>query len=246
MEANPNRDLDGYVCDCGNPSCPDLDISYDKVANVGVPRRVMDRSASTPTSSYVNQDGPLVSALKKLRINTAQNILQCRAGGAVQRCHTVRHQGSYSVAEHSWGVAMLLWYLYPQEAKRLVYYALAHDVPEGLTGDVPSTAKDHDDSALDDMINHTFELPVLSCLDTEDHHILKSCDWLELYLWGKEQLAQGNSFALEITTNLEAHFAKRTLHPIADEYYRILCDKTPVPNRTNLLKSIKESYNYGS
>lgn len=45
-------------------------------------------------------------------MNTVDCILNARAGGAVQRCHTIRHHGEYTNAQHQWGVAMLLWYLY--------------------------------------------------------------------------------------------------------------------------------------
>lgn len=168
-------------------------------------------------------------------------ILQTRAGGAVQRCHTIRHHGSYSVAEHSWGVAMLLWHLYPDLAPHLVYYALTHDVPEGLTGDVPSTAKEHQDTTLDDAINHNFGLPMVSALSDHEHHVLKSCDWLDLFIWGKEQFSLGNAFAQEIVSNLSIHFNTGALEKRANEFYvHHLAGQSVVPDRVGLLKSIKD------
>ena len=218
------------TCMCGNPSCPDLDIKeHHSMYHHPVLRDV----AKDPDA---HDDWIMYS-----------NILQCRAGGAVQRCHTIRHQGSYSVAEHSWGAAMLLWYLYPSEAKRLVFFILAHDVPEGLTGDVPSTAKGGD-SGLDHHINREFGLPAMDQLAERDHHILKSVDQLELYMWAKEQTAQGNLYANEIIKNQDAWFkdpVRNALEKTALAFYwkRLFnVDTGIIPNRFNLLKTIKESH----
>ena len=171
-------------------------------------------------------------------------ILQVRAGGATQRCHTIRHHGSYSVAEHSWGVAMLLLQLYPHDFRRLVQFALVHDVPEGLTGDIPSTAKNGDES-LDDAILKHFGLPLLSWMGDRERAILKSCDLLDLFLWAREQMYMGNDFALEITKNLQASFnqpvEKSSLEPTAYNFYPLsLKGKGCVPDRVGLLKRIKD------
>ncbi len=240
----------GY-CACGNQSCPDLDViqsmkneadpSPKDVALAQFHRAVGEGFRSggyVPKKPAEHDDWILYS-----------NILQSRAGGAVQRCHTIRHQGSYSVAEHSWGAAMLLWYLYPSEAKRLVFFILAHDVPEGLTGDVPSTAKGTDDG-LDHHINREFGLPAMADVGEREHHILKSVDQLELYMWGKEQVAQGNLYANEIIRNLDATFrdpARNALEKTAMAFYMKRLFNVAegiIPNRFQLLKSIKESHGY--
>jgi HD domain-containing protein len=173
------------------------------------------------------------------------NVLQARAGGAVERCHTVRHHGSYTVAEHSWGVAMLLLQLYPEQFPILVKYALIHDVPEGLTGDIPSTAKG-EDGALDNAILESFELPLLSDFKHHPgwHLILKSCDRLDLYLWAREQVALGNVFANEIINNLEARFTSDDpgLDTTALNFFHMLKNRNIVPDRRNLLASIKETH----
>ena len=173
-------------------------------------------------------------------------ILQARAGGAVQRCHTVRHFGSYSVAEHSWGVAMLVLQLYPEHFTALAAYALVHDVPEGLTGDIPSTAK-ADDGMLDDAINRRFGLPSTSELNPIRHAILKSCDRLELYLWAYEQAAMGNRFADEIQTNLLDMFNRSQPESGLDIrahsfFHNHIKNKSCVPDRVGLLNKIKEQY----
>lgn len=171
-------------------------------------------------------------------LSKLEQILNTRAGGAVERCHTIRHLGSYSNAQHQWGVAMLLWALYPADvATKLVWHALTHDVPEGLTGDVPSTAKTHE-TVLDDWINAEFDLPLICTLTEEEHRILRSCDILELYIWSLEQLAQGNSYAAEVTDNI-LMYAREKLDKPAYELFCQLGKENVVPFRAGLLKRIK-------
>ena len=67
-----------------------------------------------------------------------RNIIQSRCGGRVERCHVIPHLGSYSNASHSWGVAMLMHYLWPKDFPRLAIYCLSHDIPEAWTGDIPA------------------------------------------------------------------------------------------------------------
>lgn len=186
--------------------------------------------------------------LPDLPLNFAEQVLHTRAGGAVQRAHSVRHLGSYSVAEHSWGVAMLIWHLFPQHFKRIAIFALVHDVAECLVGDVPSTAKDNckkDD--LEDTINGEFGLPRMDQIGRYEHWILKLCDRLDLYIWAKEQRAQGNLFADEIINNLndlfqqpDAFTYKGEEHDQAKELYLTLEGSNCVPDRRNLLNMIKE------
>jgi 5'-deoxynucleotidase YfbR-like HD superfamily hydrolase len=177
-------------------------------------------------------------------VNLLEKVLHTRSGGAVQRAHTIRHIGQYSVAEHSWGVAMLLWHLFPKAAGRLVFSALTHDVPETLTGDVPSTAKQHDELSdnLDDAICKEFGLPVPGHLGELDRRILKCCDRLECYLWALEQLAMGNAFAREVIYNLEATLeAEGGLEPEAKTFYSYLKSNGCIADRVGLLQRIRKT-----
>ena len=183
-------------------------------------------------------------------LSFTEEILHCRGGGAVQRCHGVRHTGSYSVAEHSWGVAMLLWYLFPHDFKRLVIFALCHDVPECLVGDVPSTVKENcKHQVLEDLINQQFGLPPLSLLGQREHAMLKICDRLDLYLWAQEQLASGNQYSKEIINNLEHTFSAEGAFSYQEDHwvqaetlYRKVQAQGVVPDRVHLLKRIKEHH----
>lgn len=190
--------------------------------------------------------------LPHLPLTFAEQVLHTRGGGAVQRAHTIRYQGSYSVAEHSWGVAMLIWHLFPEKFRDIAIFALVHDVAECLVGDVPSTAKDnctqHD---LEDCINGEFGLPRMDQMGAYEHWILKLCDRLDLYIWAKEQRAAGNLFADEIINNLETLFQRDDAfvyngwltndgQESAKKLYETLERSNCVPDRRNLLGLIKE------
>lgn len=129
-----------------------------------------------------------------------------REGGHVQRCHNLPHHGEYSVAAHSWHVAILLMVLHPNPSKELLLAALTHDVAERWTGDVPAPAKwaspklkDHLD-ALEGGIE--IALGIASQLTTEEQRWLKACDLLELELWCMDQIALGNKVALKVQQNI--------------------------------------------
>jgi hypothetical protein len=142
------------------------------------------------------------------------NIVQTRAGGAVQRCHGIRHNGSYSNAEHTWGVMVLLWHIYPDQFAALAPYALSHDVPEFIFGDVPAPSMRYVPGLraslgkLEDRLNRLYGNKAEGALDEASHQILKSCDRLDLWFWCKEQLMLGNIFASECKTELERYFAE--------------------------------------
>lgn len=145
----------------------------------------------------------------------AANIVASRAGGAVERCHGIRHLGSYSNAAHQWGVAMLLHYLYPQHFARCVLHALTHDVPEFIFGDVPAPSMRYVPGmakglkSLEAAYAQSIGLPAEGDGLTEDEfRALKSCDRLELYLWCCEQQAMGNQFASECRRELARYFTE--------------------------------------
>ena len=63
-------------------------------------------------------------------------------GGAVKRYHTVNTIHTQTDADHSFGVAWLVWMLTEGRASaKLLMAALAHDLAEHVTGDVPSQTK---------------------------------------------------------------------------------------------------------
>lgn len=57
------------------------------------------------------------------------------------RYHAQPDIACQSVAEHSWGVAMLMMMFYPNATANMMKAAIAHDCGEAHVGDVPSPTK---------------------------------------------------------------------------------------------------------
>ena len=146
-------------------------------------------------------------------LSMAANLVQARAGGRVERCHGIPHATSYSNAAHSWGVAMLMHYLWPEDFPRLVLQCLAHDVPEAWVGDMPSPTLaytpgvKHQLSGLEGRLNRAIGLPGENELDADDLAKVKACDRLDLYLWARDQANMGNRFTEELMSEL-----RRSVH----------------------------------
>lgn len=149
----------------------------------------------------------------------AERILITRVGGRVERCHTIPHPPGYTVAAHSWGVAMLMYLLWPEDFPRLGAYCLVHDVPEGWLGDIPSPTLHAlpgtraELNALENLFHMKLQLPAPNDLSSADQQKIKWCDRVELYLWCKEQLACGNGAVRDMHDRLLAHFCKTNLPP---------------------------------
>lgn len=141
-----------------------------------------------------------------------EKIVKTRCGGAVERCHTIPHHGSYSNAKHSWGVAMLMLQLWPEDFPRLAAHCLTHDIAEGWTGDIPAPvlwACGSIKMSIDILENDLLEdagCPRMDSLSAEDKQKVKSCDSLELYFWCREQLNFGNKHVLDCLQALESLF----------------------------------------
>lgn len=177
----------------------------------------------------------------------ADQLVQSRAGGAVERCHGIPHQGSYSNGAHSWGVAMLMWYLWPEDFPRLAIYCLTHDVPEAWVGDSPAPVgryvpgyKD-EVGKLETRINHSLGLPAEHDLDLADYEKLKACDRLEFWMWSKEQLHRGNLYAQEGLTEIERYFDEVPLPERAKELLAALRNRANVlPRQAGVVKELCE------
>lgn len=132
------------------------------------------------------------------RLNTsAERVIYARQAGAVRRCHTTRHLGTYDVAQHSYNMAMMLRILRPDAPPCLIWAVLKHDQPERLTGDSPAPAKwmgyltpDYETVETAILEGVGLDHPPLSA---EDEKWLKGLDLLELYVFAREQQAMGVS-----------------------------------------------------
>lgn len=171
-------------------------------------------------------------------------VVNSRGGGKVERCHAVPHLGSYNNAAHSWGVAMLLHYLFPEDFPRLVIYALSHDVPEFWVGDIPAptlryTVGVREQLAdLEARISNTLGLPAEAGLMPEDLAKLKACDRLELWLWCREEQLRGNMFVDECLSELERYFVEAPLPEVARRFLQTAQENELLPRQQGVVKAM--------
>jgi 5'-deoxynucleotidase YfbR-like HD superfamily hydrolase len=121
----------------------------------------------------------------------------------VRRYHTTDVQ-EQSLAQHSWGVAMIVARITPPDNPRLAVllkYALTHDLHEYVSGDSPATAKwkskelEEYHRREEEEFNRHHKLVDLSDLQPEEAAIVKWADMLELVLWCQKEMVKGNKFA---------------------------------------------------
>lgn len=129
--------------------------------------------------------------------NVIEWVDMVQQGGAVRRFHTLPTIGSETVAEHSFGVAMLCVALTNgQPTVHLLKAALFHDLAEQFTGDVPAPTKWKHPflktvlEGIEEDFEHNYELKVK--LSPTDHLVFKWADMLQLLLFCKMQRDMGN------------------------------------------------------
>jgi 5'-deoxynucleotidase YfbR-like HD superfamily hydrolase len=134
-----------------------------------------------------------IDLVKDKLVNNLLNILE---GGDVKRYHTLPTIGEQTVANHSWGVAMILNWLDPNISKIAVLKALAHDVAEKQTGDIPAPTKWNNRSlakrlsAFERRIEK--ELGVDYKIPEKEKVLFKQADVFELLLYCVKQRSLGN------------------------------------------------------
>ena len=171
-------------------------------------------------------------------------IVQIRTGGDVERCHGVRHTGSYSNAQHTWGALALLYVLWTEKFPWLSPYLMFHDVPEAWVGDIPAPVKRYSATvrdavnSLESVILKRLNLPDPEKLEKDDRAKLKACDQLDLYLWAKEQEAGGNRHASCVVRELERFFAETPLPSPADALHHEAQYSNVVHSTDYLIKDI--------
>lgn len=184
--------------------------------------------------------------------NLLNNIIKTRCGGAVERCHTIPHIGSYSNGKHSWGVAMLMLQLFPKDFPRLAAHCLTHDVAEAWTGDIPAPvlwAIGSIKMAMNILENDLLEdagCPRLDELSAEDHKKLKACDSLELFFWCIDQINFGNQNVWDCYRALSEHFIDNPMPlPAQDLFLSIMKTDQLVqllPEQQGIIKKIRDKY----
>jgi 5'-deoxynucleotidase YfbR-like HD superfamily hydrolase len=145
-----------------------------------------------------------------------RRLVHIRAGGQVERCHGFRHFGTYQNSQHQWGVAMIMWTLWPEDFPRLGIHCLVHDVPEQWVGDIPANFKAAAppelrifEKMVERRILSDLGLPQDDSLSALDIQKIKNCDSLELYMWCQEQiLLYGVHPVSEIIDQLDSFYNK--------------------------------------
>lgn len=123
-----------------------------------------------------------------------------RDAGQVKRYHVKRTHRTQTVAEHTFGMLMLIKQVDPHASKNLYNAILHHDLPELFTGDVPAPIKRaHPDlgplmESIEEGLAPLYQdiklLPVEAVL-------LKWADRMELVMWCLEEVRMGNINLIE-------------------------------------------------
>lgn len=139
-----------------------------------------------------------------------------RRGGRVLRYHTEPTLRKQTVAEHSWGVAMIARELYPDD-KMLMIASLLHDIAEHQTGDMPAPVKWKNEALrrelerVENDVNSELGLIELLQLNALQRQRLKYCDLLELLWFCVEEMQAGSRDAKDIYTRAMDHLLNN--HP---------------------------------
>jgi len=132
-------------------------------------------------------------------LTNVERVLAAREAGNVRRCHTIPHQGEYTVGKHSFDALSLLFILHPNPSVSLIRALLWHDCGERWTGDIPSPAKHKSERFHDEL--DALELGTIQewefyegfeGMEDDDYIWLHAIDRLEFWLWCQDQEAFGN------------------------------------------------------
>lgn len=131
--------------------------------------------------------------------DTLVNLLFLRDAAAVTRYHTQRTLRQQTLAAHQYGVAQLIHYVWPECRKELLLAAMFHDLPEYITGDIPSPAKRNSPQLailLEEIEKGCGPLYQDFGLTSAEECVLRWCDTFELVLWSNEERILGNQFVV--------------------------------------------------
>mgnify|MGYP003139673010 FL=1 len=154
-----------------------------------------------------------------MNYSRSEALYNHRMAGRIRRLHIKPMNGDeQNIAAHSWGVAMILLDLFPAVSRSCLIYALRHDVPEIVTGDVPANVK-WQHPGLQDTLEWIEEgflnkmswptesvkhgVPYLA--GSENWHnerlYIKIADRVELLFYCLEQIYMGNLLLMDVFKN---------------------------------------------
>jgi len=152
-------------------------------------------------------------------------------GRAVTRFHTETVLRPQNIGDHSFGVAWLCWYLSSgNPSARLLMAALAHDMAEHATGDMPSPTKRRlqlseafADIEADVMASHgmpDFE----DALTEAEKATLKRADLIDGLMYCLRERQMGNTQLRAAYFNFARYYASLPSDPVGDHLVKVIGD----------------------
>tara|TARA_R100001460_G_scaffold2321_3_gene7621 strand:+ start:12189 stop:12737 length:549 start_codon:yes stop_codon:yes gene_type:complete len=138
--------------------------------------------------------------------------------GRIRRLHIRPMNGEeQNVAAHTWGVVMILLDLFPDVSRDAIIFALRHDVPEVVTGDIPANVK-WDNAELEEALEKR-EKEFLEAMGWKTKHAgvpswdreslyIKIADRVELLFFCLEQMYMGNWLLTDVYVNVRDKIAE--------------------------------------
>ena len=154
-----------------------------------------------------------------MKYSRSEALYNHRMAGRIRRLHIKPMNGDeQNIAAHSWGVAMILLDLFPAVSRSCLIYALRHDVPEIVTGDVPANVKwqhpslHHELECIEEDFLDKMSWPTESekhgvpyLAGSENWHnerlYIKIADRVELLFYCLEQIYMGNLLLMDVLKN---------------------------------------------
>lgn len=150
-------------------------------------------------------------------------------GGATQRYHTEQLIKPQNIAAHSFGVAWYCWFLSARNpSANLLMAALAHDMAEQVTGDMPSPAKRKlgigaEFAAMEAEVMMVYGVPDFEALLTEDEKItLKRADVLDGMAKCLAERQLGNRGLQKVYMNFVKYYAQLPECELGDQLLSVI------------------------
>ena len=144
-----------------------------------------------------------------MEYSRSEAVYNHRMAGRIRRLHIKPMNGDeQNIAAHSWGVAMILLDLFPCVSRSCLVFALRHDVPEIVTGDVPANVKWQHPGLQDtiEWIEEGFLEKMGWPTDLKDQHeektYIRIADRVELLFYCLEQIYMGNLLLMDVLENV--------------------------------------------
>lgn len=149
-------------------------------------------------------------------MNNTHSIRSLINAGHVRRAHTLPGSDYQTTGHHSFEVALLVEYIYPDCTKAALLKALTHDSAEALVGDVPGPTKWENPELAAVLAAAELRFEVAHGIDYDldpiEEMAVKTADLLSLYLYSQHQIHLGNRYFEPFLQRIEVWFMKHPAH----------------------------------